>query len=472
MNFEDIKQIKKAPLEKVEPTKEDRRSISNKLDFSKYKFNNWKIKDDNETLNQIFSKGGGVWLNCNGEICYRLNENDSVKTQPHNKANIVFTSILNREIKLISGTKEHQADIKANDLLMISNDRFNPYKLEEFYEDNHLFYRNTFKPTKYLQIVDSNNYQEPKAILALMKHLVNDNEEYYQYFVNWLAFFYQGLKKSQVSIVLRGNQGAGKGIFFDEIIKNIFGVDYCIKVNDKALNTNFLGGIVEGRLFFNLDEITHNIAGNKNIKNFLKELVTNDSTAAEKKHKNIEGETKLYGQVLITSNEPYIIEVETSDRRFSIFSTGDNLKKCNYLGFETYDNFSKLIKEELEDFCKYLKSYKVNVSLANKALDTAEKRALINSTNDKFKLFTNAIKNKDINYFNELEEENIHLYNCLVSDFTNDRIQKENLTKYFNSLFEEDIKSKTLNGKLKAIEPILFGDDNIIKSNGNRYFKI
>ena len=126
MNFEDIKQIKKVPLEKVEPTKEDRRSISNKLDFSKYKFNNWKIKDDNETLNQIFSKGGGVWLNCNGEICYRLNENDSVKTQPHNKANIVFTSILNREIKLISGTKEHQADIKANDLLMISNDRFNP----------------------------------------------------------------------------------------------------------------------------------------------------------------------------------------------------------------------------------------------------------------------------------------------------------------------------------------------------------
>ena len=49
MNFEDIKkQTEKAPLEKVEPTKEDRRSISNKLDFSKYKFNNWKIKDDNE----------------------------------------------------------------------------------------------------------------------------------------------------------------------------------------------------------------------------------------------------------------------------------------------------------------------------------------------------------------------------------------------------------------------------------------
>ncbi len=473
MNFEDIKkQTEKALLEKVEPTKEDRRSISNKLDFSKYKFNNWKIKDDNETLNQIFSKGGGIWLNCNGEICYRLNENDSVKTQPHNKANIVFTSILNREIKLISGTKEHQADIKANDLLMISNDRFNPYKLEEFYEDNHLFYRNTFKPTKYLQIVDSNNYQEPKAILALIKHLVNYNTDYYNYFINWLAFFYQGLKKPQASIVLRGNQGAGKGIFFIEIIKNIFGEDYCIQVNDKALNTNFLGGIVEGRLFFNLDEISHNVAGNRNIKSFLKALVTNDSISAEKKHQNIETETKIYGAVLITSNEPYIIEVETSDRRYTIFSTGDNLKKCNYLGFETYDNFSKQIKEELENFCIYLKSYNVNIVKANTALDTAEKRALIQSTQDRFKLFVNAIKNKDFNFFNELEDENKYLYDTLIADFEKDRIQKENITKYFNYLFDEEIKVKALNNRLKAIEPILFSDDNIIKSNGNRYFKI
>ena len=76
-----------------------------------------------------------------------------------------------------------------------------------------------FKCFRFLQ---AGEHQEPKAILALIKHLVNDDEEYYQYFVNWLAFFYQGLKKSQVSIVLRGNQGAGKGIFYNEVIKNIW----------------------------------------------------------------------------------------------------------------------------------------------------------------------------------------------------------------------------------------------------------
>ena len=94
---------------------------------------------------------------------------------------------------------------------------------------------------------------------------------------------------------------------------------------------------------------------------------------------------------------------------------------------------------------------------------------MINSTNDKFKLFANAIKNRDINYFNELEDENKYLYDTLIADFEKDRIQKENITKYFNYLFDEEIKVKALNNRLKAIEPILFSDDNIIKSNGNRY---
>lgn len=445
--------------------------IANKIDFSKYIFNNWLLKESNHTLVEINKKGGAIWLNCNGDLCYRFNENTTVTIQPHTKANIVFTNYLGKDIKLIKGSQESPANVKSQDLIMVSKDVFNPFKLEEFYQENYLYFRNIFKPTKYLQI-KIDKYKEPKTILKLMKHLVNENEEYYIYFINWLAYFFQGLKKPQVSIVLRGNQGAGKGIFFNEVIKVIFGAEHCIQVNDKALNTNFLGGIVEGRLFFNLDEISHNVAGNKNIKNFLKALVTNDSITAEKKHQNIEGETNIYGAVLITSNEPYIIEVEPSDRRYSIFSTGDNLKKCNYLGLETYENLSKKIKEEIEDFCKYLKSFKVDISLSNTALETAEKKALVNSTNDKYKLFTNALKNKDINFFSELEDEKPHLYNTLIADFEKNRIQKENLTKYFNELYDEEIKSKSLNNKLKAIEPTLFADDNISKSNGCRYYKI
>lgn len=162
--------------------------IANKIDFSKYIFNNWLIKESNHTLVEINKKGGAIWLNCNGDLCYRFNENTTVTIQPHTKANIVFTNYLGKDIKLIKGSQESPANVKSQDLIMVSKDVFNPFKLEEFYQEDYLYFRNIFKPTKYLQI-KIDKYKEPKTILKLMKHLVNENEEYYIYFINWLAYF-------------------------------------------------------------------------------------------------------------------------------------------------------------------------------------------------------------------------------------------------------------------------------------------
>jgi hypothetical protein len=456
--------------EQIPTKKNDNASIA-KIDFSKYESNNWLKVKNNKTLNQIQLKNGAIWLNASGELCYRFSDNGTITSNTTTKANTVFTNFLNADVRFLTGTKENQADVKASEFYLIQKDDFRPTVLNEFFQYKELWYRNIFEPTQYLKM-SKKEYAEPRAILSLIKHLAKNDEEHYRYILNWLAYFFTGLKKSQVALVLRGNQGAGKGILFENIIKPLFGAKYCIQVNDKTLNTNFLGGIVENKLFFNLDEISHNVAGNKNIKNFLKALVTNKSITAEKKNINMDNETRIYGQVLITSNEPYILEIETSDRRYTVFSTGDSLTKVSYLGYGNYANFAKQIKSELEDFSLYLKSYDVDNSLANTALDTADKRALINATNDKFKLFVNAIEKKDINFFSELEENNKHLYNILIEDFEKNRIQKENLTNYFNNLFDEDIKAKGLIQRLRAVSPILFDDGNLSKSNGHRFYRI
>ena len=109
---------------------------------------------------------------------------------------------------------------------MVKNE-FNPFVLKEFYSPcgNSFFYRNLFKPTKYLML-NSKEHKEPKAIFALIRHLVNYDDERFDYVVNWLAYFFQALKKSQVALVLRGDQGAGKGIFVDLVLSPLFGEDY------------------------------------------------------------------------------------------------------------------------------------------------------------------------------------------------------------------------------------------------------
>lgn len=433
--------------------------------------NNWisAIAKDNNIIIDLDGFGASVWLAVDGEIWYRTHSDETPIKAPASRAKLVLGNILGRKIKLISGTEEHPADIDELDLLLVVRDIFDPFKRKEFFQVGSGTYRNTFNPTKYM-MMESQNLPEPKAILTLIRHL--SGEEHFEWVLNWFAQFFQTLEKSQVSLVFRGAQGAGKGILWNEVIQPLYGMDSTIQVNDKALETNFLGGIVEMRLFYNLDEISHNIASSKKVKNFLKALVTNPSISVEKKNKNLEKETPIYGQILITSNEPYVIEVEPGDRRFTVLITGEKLSKVNYLGYGNYISFVGAIRKEIPYFANYLKKYKIDAELASTALDTKAKTALIHATNDKFTMFANAIKNRDIAFFVELEDERQYLYDEVKENFEKHRIDKMQIKTYFEYLFGKELSSKEIMQKLRAIDPALFDEENIFKSGNKRFVKL
>jgi len=245
-----------------------------KYDTSWFESNNWISENaiDNKIIKKLDMCKASVWLAADGEIWFRTSPDEIPVKAPASRARLVLGNMIGEKMKLISGGNEdNPVDISELDLLLVVKDIFDPFRREEFFKSNNAYYRNIFKPTKYMTIVPQ-QAEEPKAILSLVRHLTG--RDHFEWVINWLAFFFTGLKKSQVSLVLRGLQGAGKGILWDEIMQPLFGTEATIQVNDKALETNFLGGIVEGRLFFNLDEISHNIASSKKIKNFLKALVT------------------------------------------------------------------------------------------------------------------------------------------------------------------------------------------------------
>ena len=425
--------------------------------------NNWLKTDGNAILNAIDAQGGALWMCNDGDLAYRFDMNEKPIKNTTAKSASVLSNFLGKSVRF---TGDEQ-NVKPTDLKLIHEDTFNPFIKREFIDKGNYFQRNTFKPTHYMAL-SGNPSKEPKTILSLIGNLTNGNEEYQTWVMNWLALFFQTLKRSQVSLVFRGTQGTGKGVLFEEIIKPLFGLEQCIAINDKALEQSFLGGIVEGRLFFNIDEVSHNIASSKKVKNFLKALVTNNGLITEKKHINTERETPLYGQVLITSNEPYVIEVEHGDRRYTILQTGETLKDKNWLGYGNFEALKKAIKEELEDFARYLLSYKCKERLFNTALDTPEKRALVRGTQDKFQTFVHAIKTKDLLFFED--SLNSLSYNELKEDFLKGRVCKEDLQHYYKQLFEEDISGKKLMDRLRVIDPLFFDDKNIKKSNGKRYF--
>ena len=434
--------------------------------------NNW-LRDnakDNKALKELESRGAAVWISTDGNFFFRpKNDNGAIKKLEPTKMKTVLSNMLDREnINIFTASKDEMIDIKRNELLMCE-ERFSPFVDSEFYQKDGMWYRTAFRPSRYLQIEQKPDiYRHPEKILWLIKHLCNYNEEYFRWTLNWIACFFKTLKKSQVSLVLKGEQGTGKGILFGDILSQLFGKEFCVVVDDDRLGSNFKNWLSD-KLFFNLNEIAHDMRGRKNVKNFIKMLVTDRSIQVEKKYENA-AETEIFGNVLITSNENYPLEVEPSDRRYSVFMTGKSLKKT---GVDTAQLIED-IQSELEFFAYYLRTYDCDEKLYHTALDTPEKQAMIEGTTDRFTLFVRAIANKDLDYFSILEEEQNHLYNNLVGDFKKNRIRQSDIKPIFEAIFEEDIPSKTLFKNLRAVEPLLFPSDRRLmqKSNGEHYYKL
>jgi hypothetical protein len=431
-----------------------------------YKSNNF-IKEgvNHSVLNKIKEKGGAVFIDQSGKLNYRLSPSeDFISTKDYKAVSQVMTNILGEKVVFLPTTKQNLDDVKsvdAEELLMIVGTKFDPHTKEEFIEcDNGLYQLNLFRPSPYMQLEcgdgDRLNIQT-SAIANLIYHLSNYKQEMFWWIINWLAFFVQGLKKSQVALVLRGDVGAGKGIFFNEIIIPFIGKKYTKTINDKSLSSKYLGGLVEDVLFFNLDEISVQKAQNGSIKNFLKALVTNLTVTAEKKFKTLKEEIEIYGQVLITSNEPEVIEVEQGDRRYCINNTGGHLKYVNFLGYGNYNALSSVIANELALFICYLKNYSVDVEKANTPLMTPEKEELINFYLQKQQIkqnkheasllpkqtkleksiqeFNYAIRTKYTPYFEVIRFGLPELHADVVSDLYNNVFRISNLLPLFKAIY-------------------------------------
>ncbi|PNV82251.1 MAG: hypothetical protein C0627_11080 [Sulfurimonas sp.] len=444
--------------------------------YESYNSNDWlKANNTNVALAKIEEKGAGLALSESGELLYRLSKEDRFKLSKNYKVlSQTFSSFIGEDIELLPTKKKDSQDdedevlqVSSHELKLVKGEKFDPQANEEFIEaENGLYELNIFIPTPYMLQECSLNYtvQDFPAIYALSSHLCNYDPIRVEWMLNREAYFMQGLKKSKIALVLRGSQGSGKGIYFNEVISPIFG--YTKTINDKSLSTSYLGGIVENTLYFNLDEISVKKSQSESSKNFLKSFITNDTVTAEKKFKTLDKETNIYGQVLITSNEQYPVEIEPSDRRFTVSNTGEALSKINFLGYGRAEELIKAIKSELPAFTCYLKQRYVDEQKANTALWTPEKQELISMYEQQqyqkqikqglvkpvrltklqknIQEYANAIKYNQIWQFEPILFDAPELYEIVIRDLYNNLFKIDNLLPVFKLLYgTNSIKTTT-----------------------------
>lgn len=447
-------------------------------DFSTFEVNNFKKTEENNVINEFGEKGDAIWVNVKGNICIRTSPSTPYQEYTVTKAENIMTILLGKAIKIetkksIEEIKNNENTIHISELLLVVSEEFNTNELQEFYEKDGSWHLNLFKPSKYLML-SAGHYNYPTATLRLVEHLVNYDNQRAWYFINWLAYFFQTLKKSQVSILFKGVQGAGKGTFF-KIIQALFGEEYCKEINGDSLKSNYLGAAIENTLFINCDEISYSSIGKNSFNSFLKALITNDSITAEKKNVDLIRPTKLYAQTILFSNDEHPVEIEASDRRFTVFTTGCNLDQTNFLGYGGYQQLEDAIYNEVEDFAIFLKSFNVNFEEANTALNTSEKVAMINMNANTLGSFANAIITRDLLYFQPLQYVDFALFNNFTIDLKNNVVRQKYLILVYKTLYPLDKTIKTAKMLIKHMElihPYLFGEPNLYKSNGEKFYKL
>lgn len=177
--------------------------------------------------------------------------------------------------------------------------------------------------------------------LSFMSHIYDNicdgKEELFNYVVGWLANAVQNPDSpGQTAIVLRGDQGVGKG-FFASTIGKLFGRHYFHVANAHHLTGNFNAHLRDCSLLF-ADEAF--FAGDKKHASVLKVLVTEDAIIIEPKGVDSE----MCGNcihLLMASNEDWVVPAGMNERRFCVLDVAS--KKIQDSSY-----FSSIAKE-LED---------------------------------------------------------------------------------------------------------------------------
>jgi hypothetical protein len=243
--------------------------------------------------------------------------------------------------------------IGDNALRLYQSVCFRPAGLESQYSDT---YFNMFKGFRASLMSSKKNYDIIQPFLQHIKVvLMCGNEEYYDWFLQYLANLVQHPdKKSNVIIVFQGTQGSGKSIVVDTIVDKIIGGDYAISTsNPERTFFGTFNSLLSNKILSVINEASNEL---RKCMDRIKDLCVIDRINIEYKGKDCLSFNN-YNNFIATTNNPNPFDVEWDDRRFAWFKTSTafvgNKKYFNELGMtlvnEDFDSsLYNYLKEEVK----------------------------------------------------------------------------------------------------------------------------
>jgi len=208
-------------------------------------------------------------------------------------------------------------------------------------------------------------------------NLCAGNETHYNYLMDWCARMMQHpAEQGHVAVVLRGEQGTGKG-WFARVIGHLLGRHFLHISNSKHLVGHFNAHLRDCLLLF-ADEAFY--AGDKHHASILKTLVTENTIFVEPK--GVDPETAPnFIHLLMASNESWVVPAGPVERRFFVLDVGrDHMQDAAYFasikaqleagGYEAL--LWHLLRRDISAFNPYLPPPKTRALQAQKILSMSD----------------------------------------------------------------------------------------------------
>lgn len=278
---------------------------------------------------------------------------------------------------------------------------------------------NIFIPSKYLLPYEKVK-SSPKAEinLSILKQKIPTiyrvfenlfgNETHIRLFINWLAFLIQAREQSSLSWIIISNQGSGKGLLAEHILRPIFGTHSVLVDNGDSIGYKFnaedaVCWIKVYNEVFTKGDFVANLARRE----WLKNKIGTNVTTIESKGVNKIQLPNLVNYILF-SNYDNAFVLEADDRRFNVVNTLKSAQRIVDIPelwlSKDYTNkqFEARIYNELPALADYIQSVSYNWLEANVATNTPDREKLISISIDDTDFLINKLNEGNAEYF-ELE---------------------------------------------------------------------
>jgi 5S rRNA maturation endonuclease (ribonuclease M5) len=152
--------------------------------------------------------------------------------------------------------------------------------------------------------------------------IANKDPQIANYVLSWMAYKLQNLgkKRCKVSLVLRGEIGAGKGCFAADTFGALFGVHFVHVFHQKHVVGRF-NSVLNTALLVYVDEAFW--AGDKQAVGVLKGLITEDTLPIEFKGKDV-FRVRNYMDFIMASNNEWVVPAAFKERRFCVLDVSNS----------------------------------------------------------------------------------------------------------------------------------------------------